>query len=239
VTRPALSLVLPAFNEDGNIARAVRDAAAAAAPLVGDYEVVVVDDGSRDRTAAVLEGLAAELGSRLVVVRHERNRGYGAALRSGFAATRGELVFYTDSDNQFDLTELRGFLPLMAECDAVLGYRVDRQDPWTRRAASGFFNRLSSIAFGMSVRDLNCSFKLFRGDLLRSLPLESDDFFIDTELVARMHRASWRLVQRGVRHFPRTAGRSTVRARDVPRTLAAIARFWVRMRASPASRVTA
>jgi glycosyltransferase involved in cell wall biosynthesis len=239
VTRPALSLVLPAFNEDGNIARAVRDAAAAAAPLVGDYEVVVVDDGSRDRTAAVLEGLAAELGSRLVVVRHERNRGYGAALRSGFAATRGELVFYTDSDNQFDLTELRGFLPLMAECDAVLGYRVDRQDPWTRRAASGFFNRLSSIAFGMSVRDLNCSFKLFRGDLLRSLPLESDDFFIDTELVARMHRAGWRLVQRGVRHFPRTAGRSTVRARDVPRTLAAIARFWVRMRARHASRVTA
>jgi dolichol-phosphate mannosyltransferase len=239
VTRPALSLVLPAFNEDGNIARAVRDAAAAAAPLVGDYEVVVVDDGSRDRTAAVLEGLAAELGSRLVVVRHERNRGYGAALRSGFAATRGELVFYTDSDNQFDLTELRGFLPLMAECDAVLGYRVDRQDPWTRRAASGFFNRLSSIAFGMSVRDLNCSFKLFRGDLLRSLPLESDDFFIDTELVARMHRGSWRLVQRGVRHFPRTAGRSTVRARDVPRTLAAIARFWVRMRARHASRVTA
>jgi glycosyltransferase involved in cell wall biosynthesis len=239
VTRPALSLVLPAFNEDGNIARAVRDAAAAAAPLVGDYEVVVVDDGSRDRTAAVLEGLAAELGSRLFVVRHERNRGYGAALRSGFAATRGELVFYTDSDNQFDLTELRGFLPLMAECDAVLGYRVDRQDPWTRRAASGFFNRLSSIAFGMSVRDLNCSFKLFRGDLLRSLPLESDDFFIDTELVARMHRGSWRLVQRGVRHFPRTAGRSTVRARDVPRTLAAIARFWVRMRARHASRVTA
>jgi glycosyltransferase involved in cell wall biosynthesis len=239
VTRPALSLVLPAFNEDGNIARAVRDAAAAAAPLVGDYEVVVVDDGSRDRTAAVLEGLAAELGSRLVVVRHERNRGYGAALRSGFAATRGELVFYTDSDNQFDLTELRGFLPLMAECDAVLGYRVDRQDPWTRRAASGFFNRLSSIAFGMSVRDLNCSFKLFRGDLLRSLPLESDDFFIDTELVARMHRGNWRLVQRGVRHFPRTAGRSTVRARDVPRTLAAIARFWVRMRARHASRVTA
>jgi glycosyltransferase involved in cell wall biosynthesis len=239
VIRPALSLVLPAFNEDGNIARAVRDAAAAAAPLVGDYEVVVVDDGSRDRTAAVLEGLAAELGSRLVVVRHERNRGYGAALRSGFAATRGELVFYTDSDNQFDLTELRGFLPLMAECDAVLGYRVDRQDPWTRRAASGFFNRLSSIAFGMSVRDLNCSFKLFRGDLLRSLPLESDDFFIDTELVARMHRGNWRLVQRGVRHFPRTAGRSTVRARDVPRTLAAIARFWVRMRARHASRVTA
>jgi len=239
VSRPALSLVLPAYNEDANIARAVRDAAAAAQSLVGDHEVVVVDDGSRDRTAAVLEDLARELGPRLVVVRHPRNRGYGAALRSGFAATRGELVFYTDSDNQFDLRELSGFLPLMSECDAVLGYRIDRQDPWTRRAASAFFNRLSSLAFGMSVRDLNCSFKLFRGDLLRSLPLESDDFFIDTELVARMHRGGWRYVQRGVRHFPRTAGRSTVRASDVPRTLAAIARFRVRLRARPGSRVPA
>ena len=238
MNRPALSLVLPAFNEDANIARAVRDAAAAGA-LVGDHEVVVVDDGSRDRTAAVLEELARELGPRLVVVRHPRNRGYGAALRSGFAGTRGDLVFYTDSDNQFDLADLRAFLPLMSECDAVLGFRVDRQDPWTRRTASAFFNGLSSLAFGMSVRDLNCSFKLFRGDLLRSLPLESDDFFIDTEMVARMHRGGWRYVQRGVRHFPRLAGRSTVRLRDVPRTLAAIARFWVRLRARPASRVTA
>jgi dolichol-phosphate mannosyltransferase len=239
VTRPALSLVLPAYNEDGNIARAVRGAAAAAGSLVADYEVIVVDDGSRDGTAAVLESLAPELGPRLVVVRHPMNRGYGAALRSGFAATRGELVFYTDSDNQFDLVELRDFLPLMAECDAAFGYRLDRKDPWTRRAASGFFNRLSSVVFGMSVRDLNCSFKLFRGDLLRSLPLESDDFFIDTEMVARMHRAGWRTVQRGVRHFPRTAGRSTVRASDVPRTLAAITRFWLRLRARPGSRVTA
>jgi glycosyltransferase involved in cell wall biosynthesis len=239
VNRPALSLVLPAFNEDANIARAVRAAEAAGEALVGDHEVVVVDDGSRDRTAAVLDELVRELGPRLVVIRHPRNRGYGAALRSGFAASRGELVFYTDSDNQFDLAELRGFLPLMSDHDAVLGYRVDRQDPWTRRVASSFFNGLSSLAFGMSVRDLNCSFKLFRGDLLRSLPLESDDFFIDTEMVARMHRGGWRYVQRGVRHFPRTAGRSTVRLRDVPRTLAAIARFRIRLRARPASRVTA
>src|SRR5207244_11161596 len=205
--------------------------AAAAGSRTGDYEVVVVDDGSRDRTVAVLEDLAPELGPRLVVVRHPRNRGYGAALRSGFAATRGDLVFYTDSDNQFDLAELRDFLPLMSEYDAVLGYRIDRQDPWTRRTASAFFNRLSSIAFGMSVRDLNCSFKLFRGDLLRGLPLESDDFFIDTELVARMHRGGWRYVHRGVHHFPRRAGQSTVRARDVPRPIAAIARFRTRWRA--------
>ncbi len=236
---PALSVVLPAYNEEGNIERAVRDAAAAVAPLVPDFEIVAVDDGSRDRTAAVLAGLEGELGTRLRVVRHDVNRGYGAALRDGFAASRGELVFYTDSDNQFDLKELAGFLPLMADHDAILGFRLDRKDPWLRRFVSGVFNALSSFAFGMRVRDLNCSFKLFRGPLLRALPLESDDFFIDTEMVARVHRSGWRYVQRGVHHYPRTAGRSTVRPSDVPRTLASIARMWFRLHGARSSRATA
>ena len=227
---PALSIVLPAYNEEGNIERVVRDAAAAVAPLVGSHEIVIVDDGSRDGTLAIIERLAAEMDGRVRVVRHPENAGYGAALRDGFRATTGALVFYTDSDNQFDLRELAGVLPLMKDVDAVLGYRVDRQDPWTRRAVSEVFNRLSSAALGMSVRDLNCSFKLFRGDLIRALPLESTDFFVDTELVARIHRAGWRYVQRGVRHYPRTAGRSTVRASDVPRTLVSLARLWLRLR---------
>ncbi len=228
--QPALSIVLPAYNEEGNIERVVRDAAAAAADLAPPYEIVVVDDGSRDRTADILAGLAAEMDGRLRVVRHAANEGYGAALRDGFRATTGELVFYTDSDNQFDLRELAGILPLMKEVDAVLGYRVGRQDPWLRRAVSGGFNRLSSAALGMSVRDLNCSFKLFRGDLIRALPIDSTDFFVDTEIVARLHRAGWRYVQQGVRHYPRTAGRSTVRASDVPRTLVSLARMWHRLR---------
>jgi len=228
--RPALSIVLPAYHEEGNIERAVRDAAAAAADLAPPYEIVVVDDGSRDRTGEILARLAAEMGARLRIVRHPVNEGYGAALRDGFRATTGDLVFYTDSDNQFDLRELSDVLPLMKEVDAVLGYRVDRQDPWMRKAVSGVFNRLSSAAFGMSIRDLNCSFKLFRGDLIRALPVESNDFFVDTELVARIHRAGWRYVQRGVRHYPRTSGRSTVRASDVPRTLVSLTRMWLRLR---------
>ena len=227
--RPALSIVLPAYNEEGNIERVVRDAAAAAADLAPPYEIVVVDDGSRDGTGEILARLAAEMGARLRIVRHPVNEGYGAALRDGFRATTGDLVFYTDSDNQFDLRELSDILPLMKDVDAVLGYRVARQDPWMRKAVSGGFNRLSSAAFGMSVRDLNCSFKLFRGDLIRALPIQSTDFFVDTEMVARIHRAGWRYVQRGVRHYPRTAGRSTVRASDVPRTLVSLTRMWFRL----------
>jgi glycosyltransferase involved in cell wall biosynthesis len=229
---PALSIVLPAYNEEGNIERVVREAARAAAALVPDYEIVVVDDGSRDRTPEILAQLVGELGPNLHVVHHPRNLGYGAALRDGFRATRGVLVFYTDSDNQFDLRELAQMLPLMKDCDAALGYRVDRQDAWMRKVVSGGFNRLSSLVFGMSVRDLNCSFKLFRGDLIRGLPIDSTDFFVDTEMVARLHRAGCRYVQRGVRHYPRTAGRSTVRPSDVPRTLVSLARMWMRLRRS-------
>jgi dolichol-phosphate mannosyltransferase len=224
--RPHLSLVLPAYNEQGNIERAVRDAASAASTLAEDYELVVVDDGSRDDTAGRLATLKAELGQRLQVVRHPANRGYGAALRSGFQAARGELVFYTDSDNQFDLAELRTFLPLMGECDAVVGYRAKRQDPALRLVTSRVFNRLAAWTLGLQVRDVNCSFKLFRGDLLRSMPLVSDDFMIDAELMARLQRGGLRVLERGVTHRPRVAGRSTVRPWHVPHTLASLARLW-------------
>ncbi len=232
---PALSIVLPAYNEEGNIERAVREAVAAAAAITTTHEIVVVNDGSRDGTARILAGLSQEMGPTLRIIEHPVNFGYGVSLRDGFRASRGDLVFYTDSDNQFDLGELKDLLPLMKDHEVVLGYRLDRQDTWLRRFVSGGFNRLSSRAFGMSVRDLNCSFKLFKGDLIRSLRLDSADFFIDTELVARIHRDGFRYVQRGVRHYPRTAGRSTVRPSDVPRTLVSLVRMWFRLRREPRS----
>src|SRR5215472_17258454 len=210
----SLSIVLPAFNEEGNIERAVETAARVAARFFSDWEIVAVDDGSRDATLNRLMGLTASQGEHLKVIAHGTNRGYGTALRTGFQATRGSLVFYTDSDNQFDLDEIEGFLPLIQENDAVLGYRIDRKDRRLRLITSAVFNGLSSFLFGMAVRDLNCSFKLFRGDKLRALPLATTDFMIDTELVARLHRGGWKYVQRGVHHYPRTVGHSTVRARD-------------------------
>lgn len=227
---PRLSLVLPAYNEEGNIERAVREAAGAAAALTPDFELVVVDDGSRDGTAERLSALQCELGERLQVLRHDVNRGYGAALRAGFRAARGELVFYTDSDNQFDLTELGAFLPLMGECDAVLGFRARRQDPPLRLLTSRVFNQLTAWTLGLKVRDVNCSFKLFRGDLLRALPLVSDDFMIDAELVARLQRGRSRVLEKGVTHRPRGAGHSTVRPWHVPYTLAGLARLWLCLR---------
>lgn len=231
-TSPALSIVLPAFNEEGNIERSVRSSASAVAPLVESFDIVVVDDGSRDGTPAILERLRhdGDLEGRLVVVTHPTNRGYGTALRAGFEAAKGRLIFYTDADNQFDLRELEAFLPLMEEQDAVLGYRVGRQDGRFRLFVSTGYNTLASHAFGMSVRDLNCSFKLFRRQVLTSLHLEEDRFFIDTEIVVQLHRAGYRYAQRGVRHYPRTSGRSTVGLTDVPRTFLALLRLWAKLR---------
>lgn len=229
-TKKALSAILPAFNEEGNIERAVRSSADAVAPLVQDFEIVVVDDGSRDRTPSILARLREELGSRLAVVTHETNLGYGTALRAGFDAARGRLVFYTDADNQFDLKELVDFLPHMEEYDAILGYRVGRQDGSFRLMVSNGYNALASFAFGMSVRDLNCSFKLFRREALTSLHLEEDHFFIDTEIVVQLHRAGYRYMQKGVRHYPRTAGKSSVKLSDVPFTFAALLKLWVKLR---------
>jgi glycosyltransferase involved in cell wall biosynthesis len=231
----SLSIVLPAYNEQDNVTDAVGTAARAAAAVVPDYEIVVVDDGSRDATAQRLAALVPGMDGRLRVLGHPVNKGYGAALRAGFQAARGELVFYTDSDNQFDLAELGTAVALMEQHDAVLGYRVRRQDPFARLCTSAVFNRLTCLALGLRVRDLNCSFKLFRGDVLRALPLQSDDFFIDAELVACLHRAGARCAQVPVRHLPRRAGRSTVRAADVPRTLRSLVRMRARLRGQPAA----
>ena len=229
-TNPTVSIVLPALNEEGNIERAVRSAADAVAPLVDAYEIVVVDDGSRDETPTILKRLEQELGPKLLVVTHESNLGYGKALRVGFESAHGRYIFYTDADNQFDLRELVGFFPVMDRVDAILGYRVGRQDGAFRLMVSNGYNALASFAFGMNVRDLNCSFKLFRREALTSLYLEEDFFFIDTEIVVRLHRAGYKYEQTGVRHYPRTAGSSTVGMMAVPRTFLALMRLWLRLK---------
>lgn len=227
---PALSIILPAFNEEGNIERAVRTSADAVAPLVDSYELVVVDDGSRDETPQILSRLASELGGRLNLVTHPTNLGYGTALRRGFEAARGRFIFYTDADNQFNLEELAGFFPMLNGHEAILGYRVGRQDGAFRLFVSNGYNALASLAFGMPVKDLNCSFKLFRSEALKSLNLQEEHFFIDTEIVVQFHRAGYRYLEKGVRHYPRTAGRSSVRPSDVPRTFLALARLWAELR---------
>ncbi|HTN22673.1 MAG TPA: glycosyltransferase family 2 protein [Solirubrobacteraceae bacterium] len=205
---PGLTVVLPCLDEEANITQAVAEALAAGARCAWAVEVVVVDDGSRDRTRAAA-ALLASLDPRVRVVAHDRNRGYGAALRSGIAASRMPWVLLTDADLQFDLEQLDTMLEPARESDLVAGFRIKRRDPWPRRAAARAWNLLMRRTFGISISDVDCAFKLVRGPALRALPLRSDGAMISTELVTCARSEGWRIVEIGVHHRPRRAGEAT------------------------------
>ena len=156
-------------------------------------------------------------------------------LANGFKAARCDLVFYTDSDNQFDVRELEDLMPLIkgpgneAGADAVFGFRVYRYDSVLRCLLSWTYNRLVRVLFLVKVRDVDCAFKLWTREVNDKLEIESSDFFIDTEMVAKIRRMGFKSVEKGVRHYPRTAGSTTVRAGHIPKTLWTVARMWFRI----------
>ena len=225
----SISVVLPAYNEEENIELAVRTALEVLSKLRPTYEVIVVDDGSEDQTGAIAEALAHEDDGHVRVFHHQGNHGYGAALRTGLTSARYDLVFYTDSDLQFDISELKYFLPLMGAYDVAVGFRVYRYDSVIRCILSWCYNRLVSILFRVRVRDIDCAFKLFRREVLERIDIECNDFFVDTELIAKARHWGFRIIQKGVRHYPRMAGHTTVRPSDIPRTLRTVARMWIRI----------
>lgn len=238
-----LSIILPAYNEAENVETAVERSLAALDDLGkqagrdrrrGDLghqngEVIVVDDGSTDGTVEVVRRLVDGHHPRVRLLRHPRNLGYGAALRTGFEHSGGELVFYTDADNQFDPGELAWFLPFIEQNDVVVGFRVYRYDTVKRSLLSWLYNQLVRVLFRVRVRDVDCSFKLFRREVLEKITIECDDFFVDTELVAKARKWNFRIAEKGVRHFPRSGGETTVRPSDIPRTFRTIGRMWQRI----------
>jgi glycosyltransferase involved in cell wall biosynthesis len=200
-----VSVVLPAHNEEENIAEAVHQALVAAEPVSTRQEVIVVDDGSDDATAAIAAELTAT-DSRVRLVRHEGNRGYGSAIRSGIAATRMEWVLLTDADLQFDLGQLSDFVPFTDDAELVVGYRADRSDPLIRRVNAAGWNAFVHVLFHLPVRDVDAAFKLIRCDALDGLELRSSGAAIDTELLAKATRRGARIVELPVLHRPRVAG---------------------------------
>jgi glycosyltransferase involved in cell wall biosynthesis len=231
---PGLSIVLPCFNEEDNVAEAIRSSAAAAAAVSRDYEIIVVDDGSRDRTAAVASTYAQH-DPRVRLVLHTVNRGYGAAVRSGIDAARMPWVFLTDSDLQFDLTELADFVPAAADHDLVVGWRILRHDPVHRRLNAAAWNWLVRAVFDLPVRDVDCAFKLVRRDVLESMPLTTGGAMIDTELLVRALARGARLQEIGVHHRPRVAGeQSGANLRVVLRAFRELFGLRMQLRSLPA-----
>jgi glycosyltransferase involved in cell wall biosynthesis len=205
-----LSVVLPAYNEEANVERVVADCAAYLDGTGIDYELIVVNDGSRDRTGEILVRLAASQ-PRLRPQQHPQNRGYGAALRTGFDAARKRFVFYMDGDGQFDIRELDVILPLVTDDDHIVtGYRITRQDPFIRRLNAKLFGGwLVRIMLNVYVQDLNCAFKLIPHKVLNAITLESTGALINAELYGRAIRKGFKIKEVGVHHYPRTAGTQT------------------------------
>jgi glycosyltransferase involved in cell wall biosynthesis len=225
-----ISAVMPAFNEEANLEQSVGRMAAALTALARAFEVIVVDDGSRDGTAEVLERLQA-IHPRLRVVRHPVNRGYGAALRSGFAAARYPWVFLMDADNQFDPADVAVLLARAADADIVAGYRKQRRDPLPRRLNAWAFFTLVTILFGRLARDVNCAFKLMRRDLLARMELHSEGALINTEVFVLARQLHARVVEVPIQHYPRTNGRQTgASVRVVVRAFSELLAFKAEMR---------
>jgi putative flippase GtrA len=204
----SLSVILPAYNEEQVIASTVCDVLDVLSEWRVDAEVLVVNDGSTVRTGAIVAALAAT-SPRVRLVTHPFNQGYGAALASGFAAATKDLTLFMDSDGQFDIRDVQQFFPFIDEYDAVIGYRLNRQDSWMRKLNAWGWKRLIGWVLDIHVRDIDCAFKLLRTDILHQHPLETRGAMINAELLYRLKRAGYTYREVGVHHLPRQGGRAT------------------------------
>jgi len=204
----SISVFFPCYNEQDNVAATVNKALEVLEKTGADFEVIIVNDGSGDSTGRIADKIAEE-NSRVKVVHHQTNLGYGAALRSGFKAATKAIVFYTDGDGQFDISEMPPLLGLIKQYDIVSCYRLNRQDNIIRKINGWCWSKLGCILFGMNLRDIDCAFKLYKREIFDNIKLSSTGALIDTEVLARAVRKGYTITQKGVHHYPRTAGAQT------------------------------
>src|SRR5947208_6790735 len=207
--KPAgLSVFFPAYNDSGTIASMVIRAVQAAAELTPDYEVIVVNDGSVDATPAILDELARTY-SHVRVVHHAKNRGYGGALQTGFRAATKELIFYTDGDAQYDPAELSALWARMTpDADLVNGYKISRSDPLHRIIIGRLYHYIVSVMFGLTVRDVDCDFRLMRRSIFERIQLEKTSGVICLEMMKKIQDAGFRIAEVPVHHYHRAFGKS-------------------------------
>lgn len=225
-----LSLVLPAHNEEENIAAVVHDAEAVLPTIFSDYEVVVVNDGSKDRTGEIADQLAAA-NPHVRVIHHEVNRGYGDTITTGMNAANGDYIMFTDSDRQFDLRDLNRLAPYVPHYDIVAGYRIKRNDPAMRLLYARLFNIAVQLLFNVHVRDIDCAFKVFHADVLKGMNLQARYGLINAEILAKANVRGRTIVEVGVNHLPRTAGEQSGGSwKVVSRSMKETLKLWLRMR---------
>ena len=225
-----LSVFFPAYNDSGTIASLVIAARQTAQRLTSDFEIIVVNDGSVDATPRIAEELARTY-PEVRVVHHRRNRGYGGALQTGFANARKELVFYTDGDAQYDPTELQILWHRMTDdVDVVNGYKISRSDPWHRILIGRIYHHTVRALFGLTIRDVDCDFRLMRRSIFDRISLEKTSGVICLEMMKKITDAGFRIAEVPVHHYHRVYGRSQFfNFRRLARTAADVGRLWVQL----------
>jgi glycosyltransferase involved in cell wall biosynthesis len=205
---PGLSIFFPAYNDSGTIASMVIRAVQAASALTPDYEVIVVNDGSSDGTAEIADELARTY-PNVRVVHHPRNRGYGGALQTGFRSATKDWIFYTDGDAQYDPIELAALWEKMGpEADLVNGYKISRSDPMHRIIIGRLYHHIVSLMFGLTVRDVDCDFRLMRRSIFDVVQLKKTSGVICLEMMKKIEDAGFRIVEVPVHHYHRAFGKS-------------------------------
>ena len=227
----SLSVFFPAYNDAPSLPLLIARTFETLKEHVADYEVIVVNDGSFDNTGAVLAELAEQYAPRMRVITHPENRGYGGALRTGFAAATKDLVFYTDGDGQYDVRELPKLLALMGpKTGLVNGYKLERNDPLHRIWIGNVYNAFARFLFRIHIRDVDCDFRLMRRRLLQDLQLTSTSGTICVELVRKLELSGFNVEEVGVHHYPRLHGRSQFfRVRSLLNTLRQLIRLYFQL----------
>jgi glycosyltransferase involved in cell wall biosynthesis len=227
----SLSVFFPAYNDAPSLPDLVRTTFEVLERHVEDYEVIVVNDGSEDNTAEVLEDLRRQYAPHLRVITHPENRGYGGALRTGLGAAKREFVFYTDGDGQYDVAELPRLLALTGPATGLVnGYKLERNDPPHRIWIGRLYNFFARLLFRIRIRDIDCDYRLIRRALLEKVHLTSTSGTICVELVRKLELSGCEVKEIGVRHYPRKHGRSQFfRVRSLAKTFLQLLRLWFRL----------
>ena len=226
---PSITAFFPIYNDEATVELLANKIAPVLDDLTGDWEIIFVDDCSPDRSGEIADRLAAE-DPRIKVVHHEANRGYGGALRSGFAAATKDLIFYTDGDAQYDVEELPLLMQHIDGCDMVNGYKIKRGDPFYRKFIGRVYHLTTKILFGLPIRDVDCDFRLMRREILEVIELESDSGVICVEMMTKIVGSGFSIKEAPVHHYPRIAGESQFfRFGRIARVLRGLLYQWVKL----------
>jgi len=206
----SLSVFFPAYNEEANIKNTVIEAKAVLEKIAGEWEIIVIDDGSKDQTGAIVAKLSQQ-DKRIRLITHKPNQGYGAALRTGFYNSVYDWIACTDADGQFDFGEISNLLKKRDQFQVVIGYRIDRQDPLKRKIFGWGWTVLANLLLGLRVRDVDCAFKLVKKEVIDTIPKlrSTRGGMISPELLALARKKGFKITEVGVHHYPRKEGRQT------------------------------